>query len=105
MEARAERLAVVVLEPVARLSPRYLRIRNPMVKVKNINLSSTCEHHFVVIDGFATVAYIPSDWVIGLSKINRIVRFFAQRPQVQERLTEQVLAGTWRSASPPRTIA
>lgn len=62
-----------------------------MVKVRNINLSSTCEHHFVVIDGFATVAYIPSEWVIGLSKINRIVRFFAQRPQVQERLTEQVL--------------
>lgn len=62
-----------------------------MVKVKDINLTSTCEHHFVTIDGTATVAYIPEDKIIGLSKINRIVRFFAQRPQVQERLTQQVL--------------
>ena len=62
-----------------------------MVRVKNIDLSSTCEHHFITIDGTATVAYIPAEKVIGLSKINRMVRFFAQRPQVQERLNEQVL--------------
>ncbi|MBU2897428.1 GTP cyclohydrolase I FolE [Vibrio hepatarius] len=62
-----------------------------MVKVSNINLTSTCEHHFVTIDGLAKVAYIPKSKVIGLSKINRIVRFFAQRPQVQERLTQQIL--------------
>ena len=61
-----------------------------MVKVKSINLISTCEHHFVTIDGMATVAYIPKDKIIGLSKINRIVRFFSQRPQVQERLTQQI---------------
>ncbi len=62
-----------------------------MVKVSDISLTSTCEHHFVTIDGTATVAYIPRDRIIGLSKINRIVRFFARRPQVQERLTQQVL--------------
>ena len=62
-----------------------------MVKVSDIGLTSTCEHHFVTIDGMARVAYIPSDKIIGLSKINRIVRFFAQRPQVQERLTRQIL--------------
>jgi GTP cyclohydrolase I len=62
-----------------------------MIKVQNIDLSSTCEHHFITIDGKASVAYIPNDKVIGLSKINRMVRFFAQRPQVQERLNEQVL--------------
>ncbi len=62
-----------------------------MVKVSNINLTSTCEHHFITIDGSAKVAYIPDQKIIGLSKINRIVRFFAQRPQVQERLTQQVL--------------
>ncbi len=62
-----------------------------MVKVSNINLTSTCEHHFITIDGAAKVAYIPDQKIIGLSKINRIVRFFAQRPQVQERLTQQVL--------------
>ena len=62
-----------------------------MVKVSEISLTSTCEHHFVTIDGTAKVAYIPNDKIIGLSKINRIVRFFAQRPQVQERMTQQVL--------------
>ncbi|RKF15724.1 GTP cyclohydrolase I FolE [Alginatibacterium sediminis] len=62
-----------------------------MVKIKDIDVISTCEHHFITIDGSARVAYIPNDKVIGLSKINRIVRFFAQRPQVQERLNRQVL--------------
>lgn len=62
-----------------------------MVKVSDIDLTSTCEHHFITIDGSARVAYIPGEKIIGLSKINRLVRFFAQRPQVQERLTQQVL--------------
>jgi GTP cyclohydrolase I len=62
-----------------------------MVLVDAIDLVSTCEHHFVTIDGSARVAYIPGNKIIGLSKINRIVRFFSQRPQVQERLTQQVL--------------
>ncbi|MEJ2530643.1 MAG: GTP cyclohydrolase I FolE [Halioglobus sp.] len=62
-----------------------------MVQVDDIDLVSTCEHHFVTIDGSARVAYIPQAKVIGLSKINRIVRFFSQRPQVQERLTQQIL--------------
>jgi len=62
-----------------------------MVKVQDIDLASTCEHHLITIDGTASVAYIPRDKVIGLSKINRMVRFFAQRPQVQERLNEQIL--------------
>ena len=62
-----------------------------MIKVSNIGVLSTCEHHFITIDGFARVAYLPGEKLIGLSKINRIVRFFAQRPQVQERLTRQIL--------------
>jgi GTP cyclohydrolase I len=62
-----------------------------MVKVSGISLVSTCEHHFVTIDGKAKVAYIPGEKIIGLSKINRIVNFFAQRPQVQERLNQQVM--------------
>ncbi|MGD2130322.1 MAG: GTP cyclohydrolase I FolE [Lysobacterales bacterium] len=64
---------------------------NEMVKIRDIDLTSTCEHHFVTIDGTAKVAYIPKDKIIGLSKINRLVRFFGQRPQVQERLTRQIL--------------
>ena len=61
-----------------------------MVIEKNINVQSNCEHHLVVIDGFATVAYIPGKTVLGLSKINRVVEYFSKRPQIQERLTEQV---------------
>jgi len=62
-----------------------------MVRIRDIDLTSTCEHHFVTIDGTAKVGYIPKDKIIGLSKINRIVRFFGKRPQVQERLTRQIL--------------
>lgn len=76
--------------------PKITVIENKMqlnqpVQVSDISLTSTCEHHFVTIDGTATVSYIPKDTVIGLSKLNRLVGFFAQRPQVQERLTQQVL--------------
>lgn len=76
--------------------PSITQIDNTMgtdepVHIDNIALLSTCEHHFITIDGVANVAYIPKKNVIGLSKINRLVGFFAQRPQVQERLTRQIL--------------
>ena len=61
-----------------------------MVVERNVNVQSNCEHHFVVTDGFATVGYIPNEKVLGLSKINRIVEYFSKRPQIQERLTEQI---------------
>lgn len=61
-----------------------------MVVERNVNVQSNCEHHFVIIDGVATVAYIPKKKVLGLSKINRVVEYFSKRPQIQERLTEQV---------------
>ncbi len=64
---------------------------NEMLVEKNIVLQSTCEHHFLPIYGKAHVAYISSGRVIGLSKINRLVQHFAKRPQVQERLTIQIL--------------
>lgn len=63
---------------------------NEMVVERNVSVQSNCEHHFVVIDGLATVAYVPKDKVLGLSKINRIVEYFSKRPQIQERLTEQI---------------
>ncbi|VFP78810.1 GTP cyclohydrolase 1 [Candidatus Erwinia haradaeae] len=62
-----------------------------IVIIRNISLTSTCEHHFMMIDGQATIAYIPKNTVIGLSKINRIVHFFSSRPQLQERLIQQIL--------------
>jgi GTP cyclohydrolase I len=61
-----------------------------MVVERNVNVQSNCEHHLVVIDGLATVAYVPNQKVLGLSKINRIVEYFSKRPQIQERLTEQI---------------
>jgi len=61
-----------------------------MVIEKDITMMSNCEHHFVTIDGKAHIAYIPKGKVLGLSKMNRIVEYFARRPQVQERIAEQV---------------
>lgn len=63
---------------------------NQLVVEKNITLYSTCEHHFVPIIGKAHIAYISSGKVIGLSKLNRLVQYYSQRPQVQERLTMQI---------------
>jgi len=62
-----------------------------MLVEKNINVYSTCEHHLLPIVGKAHVAYISSGTVIGLSKINRIVEYYSKRPQVQERLTKQIV--------------
>lgn len=63
---------------------------NEMLLEKDITFYSNCEHHFVPIIGRAHVAYISGGKVIGLSKINRLVQYFAKRPQVQERLTVQI---------------
>jgi len=63
---------------------------NQMLVEKDITFYSNCEHHFVPIIGKAHVAYISSGRVIGLSKLNRIVQYYAKRPQVQERLTNQI---------------
>lgn len=76
--------------------PKITKIANQMqckemVLIDHINLNSTCEHHFLPIIGKVAVAYYPENWVLGLSKINRLVKFFAKRPQIQERFTKQVL--------------
>jgi len=63
---------------------------NQMLVEKDISFYSNCEHHFVPLFGRAHVAYISSGKIIGLSKLNRIVNYFARRPQVQERLTVQI---------------
>lgn len=75
--------------------PRISVIENEMqydqmIVIKDVNVISFCEHHFVTIQGKANIAYIPNKRVIGLSKINRIAKYFSQRPQVQERLTKQI---------------
>jgi GTP cyclohydrolase I len=63
-----------------------------MVVERGVSVQSNCEHHFVIIDGLATVAYLPNQKVLGLSKINRVVEYFSKRPQIQERLTSQIAA-------------
>ncbi|MCB0706209.1 MAG: GTP cyclohydrolase I FolE [Saprospiraceae bacterium] len=63
--------------------------RNMLIE-RNIRVQSTCEHHFLPIQGVAHIAYFSSGKVIGLSKLNRIVEFYARRPQLQERLTIQI---------------
>lgn len=75
--------------------PKITTIENKMqyenmLLERHIKVSSTCEHHFIPMMGEAFIAYLPDKKVIGLSKINRIVEFFSRRPQVQERLTEQI---------------
>ena len=64
---------------------------NKMLVEQNITIDSACEHHFLPIVGHAHVGYFPNDKVVGLSKINRLVDYYAHRPQVQERLSLQVL--------------
>lgn len=61
-----------------------------MVLERDIKVQSVCEHHFVPIVGVAHVAYIPNKRVVGLSKLNRVVDYYSRRPQVQERLTEDI---------------
>ncbi len=80
------------LEPENFPTPTFQKENLPkeLVLVKNISFVSFCEHHFVPIIGKAHVAYFPNQMLLGLSKIPRIVRYFAKRPQLQERLTAQI---------------
>ncbi|MBP9185899.1 MAG: GTP cyclohydrolase I FolE [Bacteroidia bacterium] len=75
--------------PEVKLFENKYQYKNMLVE-KSISFHSVCEHHFVPIVGKAHVAYIPNGKVVGLSKLNRIVRYFARRPQVQERMTIQI---------------
>jgi GTP cyclohydrolase I len=81
------------LDPVHRPEVRMYETRNgshQMLVERDITLFSCCEHHFVPIVGKAHVAYLPAGHVVGLSKLNRVVQYYARRPQVQERLTRQI---------------
>lgn len=76
--------------------PKVTFIKNKIklkdiITIRKIRLTSICEHHFVIIDGEADIAYIPNEKIIGLSNIGSITNFFAARPQIQERLTKQIL--------------
>ena len=71
-------------------NPNYKgKVLSPVV-MKDISFSSTCEHHWLPFMGVAKVTYIPKKKIIGLSKIPRVVKFFSQKPQLQERLTQEI---------------
>jgi len=76
--------------------PKIMTIENKfaideMITVEDIIVNSTCEHHFLPFFGTAKISYIPKDKIIGLSKINRLVEYYSKRPQVQERLTKDIM--------------
>jgi GTP cyclohydrolase I len=75
--------------PKISLTPNVFKYHTPLIS-QAITVNSTCEHHLVSIRGRAIIAYIPKDVIVGLSKLNRVVDFFASRPQVQERMTRQM---------------
>ncbi|MBN4067402.1 GTP cyclohydrolase I FolE [Simkania negevensis] len=75
---------------ISYMKNNYKGDHSNVVLIKDISLTSFCEHHFVPFMGTACVAYIPNKQIVGLSKIHRVVRYFASRPQIQERLTAQI---------------
>lgn len=77
-------------KPKMTAQPNEFEYDNMLIET-NITVHSMCEHHFVPIIGFAHVAYIPKDRVLGLSKFNRVVDWYSRRPQVQEKLTQQII--------------
>jgi GTP cyclohydrolase IA len=100
LDGTAERVAKMYLEMFNGLrsgaEPRITTFPNDegyehMVMERDIPFYSMCSHHFVPFYGHAHIAYVPGDQIVGLSKFSRILEFYAKRPQLQERLTEQVV--------------
>ncbi len=95
-----ELFAGLTLDPDEVLQTTFEQPFDEMVLVRNISVQSMCEHHLMPFVGNASVAYIPGDRVVGLSKIARVVKILAQRPQVQERLTNQIADSIERVLTP-----
>src|SRR5947207_8965847 len=86
----AELFAGLHKDPRQFLQKTFTQKYDEMVLVKDIGFASICEHHLLPFTGQAHVAYLPQGKIVGLSKIPRVVRLLSQRPQVQERMTEEV---------------
>ncbi len=90
--------------PADILKTRFHEKYDEMIVVPDIEFTSMCEHHFLPFSGKAHVAYIPGDCVVGLSKIPRVVEYYARMPQIQERMTRQI-AELIQSELNPRGVA
>lgn len=88
------------MDPATILGTTFDVKHDQMIHVKNIGVVSMCEHHMLPFTGTAHVAYVPSDRVVGLSKIPRVVQAFARRLQVQERLTDQIADAIEQNLNP-----
>jgi GTP cyclohydrolase I len=88
--AYQEMLSNVGKSPAGLLDTQFTEIYDEMILLKDIPFVSMCEHHFLPFLGTAHVAYIPRNKIVGLSKLARVVGFFARQPQVQERMTRQI---------------
>lgn len=100
----AELFSGINVDPDEVLNTTFNQPFDEMVLVRNISVQSMCEHHLMPFVGSASVAYIPGDRIVGLSKIARVVRVLSQRPQVQERLTIQI-ADSIERVLKPRGVA
>lgn len=90
VKAYAELTAGYGMDPKAILSRTFAGKTDEMVLLRGIRFASLCEHHLMPFTGLASVAYIPGDFVVGISKLSRLVECFARRLQIQERMTEQI---------------
>ena len=71
-----------------------------MVIMKDIKFNSMCEHHWLPFSGVVTVGYVPDEYIVGLSKIPRVVKYFSQQPQLQEKLTSDIANYLWKLLQP-----
>lgn len=96
----AEVFAGLHLDPAVHLQKTFTQKHDEMVLVKDIDFSSCCEHHLLPFTGKAHIAYLPDGKVVGLSKLARVVEVIARRPQVQERMTEDLADLIMRELNP-----
>lgn len=88
------------VDPVALLGTTFDEPYDEMVIVSGMPFTSLCEHHLLPFTGTATIGYVPTDRVVGLSKLGRLVECFARRPQVQERMTRQLAEAVMDALAP-----
>lgn len=100
IRALREMTSGLQVDPESVLGTVFNEISDQMVVVRGIRFSSLCEHHLLPFIGTVTVGYVPNNKVVGLSKIPRLVNVFAKRPQVQERMTNQIAEALMGCLSP-----